>query len=233
MSNFKITNWRIAPKDLQLKGRYLAIDPCYVVPDKLWDAFCDEHTKLELVPGGSPMGHPYKDSDGEIKMKSDYLEDFRRTGKCCDINGRTCVIFSTAYGDGCYPIYKNGTLLGECGVDAGLLSFLDIDEETIKAVKRDEEDECDINSLGVFVELDGLFTMPSNGNAVVGDVSLLTDEDDKEENEEEEEEYEDNYENDEDEDDEDNDNSDRMRSADSIRSYVSDLFNSSKNEDKE
>jgi len=164
----EFTNFREVDleKPVHLVGQYLLIDPCYVIPDEMWDSFCSEISDL----GDNPMAF--------------------------DLNGETAIVFGTAYGDGCYPVddSHNCEIVGECGVDAELLSFLPADEEVLKGKYGN-------HSLGVLVDLDAEFEH-EGGDARVGNISVLTGghftKDDEYENyydeDTEEEEYEDAYE---------------------------------------
>jgi hypothetical protein len=103
-------------------GRYLVIDPCYVFgkPRELWSRICNE-----LKEG------PDRDARDPLIMTVDNNKVF---------------IFSTAYGDGCYPVSQDEEVIGECGVDAGLLSF--IPEKLITSLNHKRED------LGTWVDID-------------------------------------------------------------------------------
>ena len=86
-----------------------------------------------------------------------------------DLNGKTAVQFSTAHGDGCYPVDDGNKIIGKCGVDAGLLSFLPVDDEVLAAelVKRGD---C-----GVFVDLNAIFEYSNpKGDARVGNILVTT-----------------------------------------------------------
>ncbi len=77
------------------KGKVLITDPCYLIPNEFWADFCNEMFKL--------------DSAGKVLFKLDNTIIF---------------VLGTAYGDGCYPVIKNGEEIGRSAVDAGLLSVI-------------------------------------------------------------------------------------------------------------
>ena len=70
-------------------------DPCYVVPDELWGPFCDLWTN----------------SKHQVKVNYKNLP--------CD-----SFVWSTAGGDGCFDLKKNGEVVATLGVDAGMLSMI-------------------------------------------------------------------------------------------------------------
>jgi hypothetical protein len=76
------------------------------------------------------------------------------------------VMFNTAYGDGNYPVLNDGVLLGNSGVDAGLLSF--IPAELIEELEASD-------FLGTWVELpyDSKFRV-EGGDAHVGPLFVDT-----------------------------------------------------------
>ena len=83
-----------------------------------------------------------------------------------ELDGRVAVMFLTASGDGLYPVKQNGELVGEAGVDSGSLAFIPTNIDG--AIPRD---------LGVKVEICGFFKC-KEGNAQVGNVLVLTGDDD-------------------------------------------------------
>jgi hypothetical protein len=91
---------RLINKDtIQLSGKYLITDPCYVYDDQ-WDEFC------ELI-----LQHS--------------LESFL----LFEINGTEVPVMSTRFGDGRYPVIQEGKEMGHFGVDAGLFAFIPTTEE--------------------------------------------------------------------------------------------------------
>ena len=70
-------------------------DPCYVVPNDLWEPFCRLWT----------------DSKHQVKVNYKNLP--------CDF-----FVWSTAWGDGEYELKMNGEVIASLGVDAGMLSMI-------------------------------------------------------------------------------------------------------------
>ncbi len=96
----------------------------------------------------------------------------------CEKDGKTILMFGTAYGDGSYPVYRLGRIagqnemIGEFGVDSGKVAV--IPKELIPKNN---------NHAGVKVTLDGLVGIVS-GNAIIGDVKIVTDHSDEDEDDE-------------------------------------------------
>ncbi len=82
---------------IELDGRYLITDPCYVYGDYDgggWDEFC---TLL------------WANKDDIVLF---------------EIDGKEIPVMSTRWGDGCYPVILDGHEVGSFGVDAGLFAFI-------------------------------------------------------------------------------------------------------------
>ena len=119
-------------------GRYFVGDLCYVMHDA-WDEFCDI-----TIDGNRCL-------DGEFQLK----------------DGRKFATYGTAYGDGCYEARARGEVIGECGVDAGLIGCILLDD--IKDVRENNIDG------GVIVEFDVPFeTGEENGVIYFGHVAINT-----------------------------------------------------------
>ena len=123
-------------------GKYWIGDPCYVYPDGKWSAFCNEL---------------FLDKD-DMKF----------------IQGFHC--FGTAYGDGVYNLYQKDkiigkNIMGELGVDAGLLSII-----PMKLVKS-WGGATKANHLGVVVEIkeEAEVVMSGKGNVEFGEYEIFTD----------------------------------------------------------
>jgi hypothetical protein len=101
-------------------------DPCYVVPGwdddvDLWDQICNKmfepvtrkhpETGEEFTSREEPF-----DSSNNIRV----VEIHRKM----DEPPAKFYMWSTAYGDGCYPITLNDKLVDKVGVDAGCLSVI-------------------------------------------------------------------------------------------------------------
>jgi hypothetical protein len=127
-------------------GRYFVGDLCYVMHDE-WDEFCD------ITIDGTNC------KDGEFQLK----------------DGRKFAAYGTAYGDGSYIARMHGQAIGECGVDAGLIGCIRV--EDIKDTTYDNLEE-----LGVIVEFDEPFATSEEGGIIyIGHVAINTNWDDEEE----------------------------------------------------
>lgn len=154
-------------------GRYWVGDLCYVYPDEEWGQFCDA--------------------------------DFGKTEHCIDKDGAIgryhggyfFFVAGTAYGDGIYPLRKNGQVLSNMGVDAGLLALVPMELVSIWGTTSQAYD------LGVVINCEKPFTvsmLPStnkyrSGNWAFLDYEVITDwsdEEDEEEDFDEGDEYDDN-----------------------------------------
>lgn len=101
MTKFKLE--KLNSKNGHFKaGKYIISDACYIVKDEEWNDFCDVM---------------YKDSPNGIDDK----------GAIGEYEGYKFFICHTAYGDGDYPVYKDKSVVGTCGVDAGNLSLIPFD----------------------------------------------------------------------------------------------------------
>lgn len=110
-----------------LNGEFVVIDPCYVFRDDLWAKLID---------------------CWEFGKTNDDGHDF----VIVNIDGHDVVMFSTAYGDGGYPVrdIDDNCVIGEADVDSGCLAFVPI--ELVKT-KVD----------GINVIVDGNFVMEERG----------------------------------------------------------------------
>ncbi len=127
-------------------GKYYIGDLCYVMHDA-WDEFCDI-----TIDGNNVL-------DGEFQLK----------------DGRKFATYGTAYGDGCYNARDGYNVIGECGVDAGLIGCILLDD--IKDIRENNIDG------GVIVDFPAPFeTGEDRGTIYFGHVSIDTadsDEDDE------------------------------------------------------
>lgn len=119
-------------------GRYWVGDPCYVYPDAEWSQFC------------GVLNGAREDSDPTFGIVFEY-------------GGTPFFVSQTAYGDGCYELFFDGMhKLGECGVDAGLLSV--IPEQLVKLWEPKENSRE--NYGGVWVSIQEECKASSNGGDV-------------------------------------------------------------------
>lgn len=79
-------------------------DPCYVVPDDLWDRWCAMYTSYEREHADLPRC---------------YVAE-------CTSKQHTFYTWNTAWGDGCYPLYVHDEHVADLGVDAGTLSAIPV-----------------------------------------------------------------------------------------------------------
>lgn len=77
-------------------------DPCYVVPDTLWDRWCELSSSYDKQNPDLPRCYV-----AECRSERD-----------------TFYTWSTAYGDGCYGLFVNNEQVAKLGVDAGTLSAI-------------------------------------------------------------------------------------------------------------
>ena len=122
-------------------GRYLVIDPCYIFgnDNALWDRICNA-----LFPN--------KETLEQLVMS---------------IDNDKVYIFGTNSGDGVYPVYQESVQIGDCGVDAGLLSF--IPKEVIDGIENADD------GLGVWVDIvDDAKVFYEEGDVTVGDLFVDT-----------------------------------------------------------
>lgn len=79
-------------------------DPCYMVPDDLWDAWCNKCSSYEEQNPDLPRCY---------------------VAECRSYSERhTFYTWSTAYGDGSYSLFVDGVRVASLGVDAGTLSAI-------------------------------------------------------------------------------------------------------------
>ena len=81
------------------KGKYAVVDPCYVT---LIEERGYYDRICEITCG--PEGHGY-----------------------IEVEGKPVFAFTTAHGDGCYPVYSGGVEVGKSGVDSGQLAFVPVE----------------------------------------------------------------------------------------------------------
>lgn len=129
-------------------GTHYIIDPCYLLQtDPFWGDFCEYCFK----------------EDGRAEV---YIE----------MDGHTIYTFSTAYGDGQYPVHENGENIGFAGVDAGLLSVFPraLINHNPLVVQTAEED-------GVEIELPEMWEPNyEEGNLYIPDYAVYTNDDEEE-----------------------------------------------------
>jgi hypothetical protein len=121
-------------------------DPCYFIPNKLWSNIVD------LM---------FEDKENPIDRGTLY------------INNLPILFNATAYGDGCYSVYRvNEGRIGSAGVDAGMLCIAK--QYVIEAIM--EMDNKDSYPTHMFVpsdKLSGDVTVADNGN-FYGQIEIKT-----------------------------------------------------------
>jgi hypothetical protein len=121
-------------------GRYYIGDLCYLLDD-IWDEVC------------------------ATTIKGDELVD----GKFTLSDGREFVIFSTAYGDGVYPL-RGGGHTASLGVDSGTIGCICVNDDNLPKFK-----------LGTIVEFEEEFEcLSADGVLTFGDISVTTGNEDDE-----------------------------------------------------
>ena len=82
-------------------------DPCYVVPEEYWDSLCNNWSAYD------------KKHQNDEDYKPHYVAEVQdeQVGQCFHL-------WSTAYGDGTYPLFVNDNKVADLGVDAGTLSVI-------------------------------------------------------------------------------------------------------------
>lgn len=103
-------------------------DPCYVVPDSHHDTGHDIWNKLiDAMYVRTDRQHPVT---GEVYRSTEPLFDDRDNIRVVDVEtslvgmAGTFYMWSTAHGDGSYPLTYRHTVLKKLGVDAGCLSLI-------------------------------------------------------------------------------------------------------------
>ena len=97
-------------------------DPCYVVPDG------HSHEKNYWEPLIDMMYEKKKFTHTDGKEYDQHVETFdsRNTIRVVEVDDEKFYMWSTAYGDGCYPITLNDRVVDKLGVDAGCLSVVPV-----------------------------------------------------------------------------------------------------------
>jgi hypothetical protein len=138
---------------MYFKGKCIVVDPCYVVPNEIYDNQMYEYWRWDK---------------GGVAWFAMLVED------------NHVLVFATAYGDGRYPVYAGGVKKGEAAVDSGslciipmeLLEKFDTDLGEYRGAPTMRE-SCP--ELGVPVTIDGMFEFVSDGVIKIGNVLVDTD----------------------------------------------------------
>ena len=95
----RLTSYTFSTAEYMLPaGPYAVIDPGYVfTSDPFWGDMCDF-------------------METHVDNQTGYLN--------IQIDGLTAYAFTTAYGDGVYPVFSSGADIGSAGVDARILSLI-------------------------------------------------------------------------------------------------------------
>lgn len=146
MKTYKLEN-----NSVKLKGKYFIGDPCHAISDKKdWAELCG----LMFPDDGVA---DFDDSNNIRVVEIEYNNKVHK-----------CYLFGTAYGDGSYPLYKDGNLVDYLGVDAGMLSL--IPAELLQKENYGESVHC-----GAFMDIDeNDMMLVSNGNFTYGSFDINT-----------------------------------------------------------
>lgn len=128
-------------------GRYWIGDPCYRILEN-WHSVCEQCGDAN-----------WEDKDG-LWIDVDYTK---------------FILIGTAYGDGCYPLTKDGELITGLGVDAGCLSIIPVGDDFPLGEDSD----------GYVVEMTDDFEFEAEGgNFSFGEYKVLTDYDNEDDEDE-------------------------------------------------
>ena len=95
-------------------------DPCYVVPD----GHSHEKNYWEPLVNMMYTKEKYTHDDGNEYTRHTETLDSRNEIRVVEVDDEKFYMWSTAYGDGCYPITLNDKVVDKLGVDAGCLSVV-------------------------------------------------------------------------------------------------------------
>ena len=126
-------------------GKYIVTDPCYVFDGDFDGSGNDYDRCCDVTLGGDSYG---------------YLR----------VEGGVCFVFRTNFGDGCYPIYDNGSEVGQTGVDSGQIAFI-----PYSAPYREKGGHGPIVTLAKATAVEAL---ESRGDFKVGTIEVYTSDDD-------------------------------------------------------
>lgn len=133
------------------RQKYLVIDPCYLFadPQALWDEIGDA-----MYPSN---GQKARGGNRGVVV----MDVTTPTGTY------SVFMWGTAYGDGCFPVFKDDELIGDSGVDSGWLCFCPA--ALVKEIDGDD-------GLGTYVDLlrNSTITNHSVGDIEVGDILVCT-----------------------------------------------------------
>jgi hypothetical protein len=160
---------KINDKFILPKGTYYLSDPCYIYESKeseeLERADFDKRIKKAEKTGN----YGKNDADKSLDYWGDFCDKLFKgdseSGIMFEYDGIPFFVWGTAYGDGNYPVVRNGFCIGSCGVDAGLLSIFP--EKLVDLLENQEEAKRLLeNELIVKIEMIDDFEIDcNNGNA--------------------------------------------------------------------
>ena len=145
-------------------GTYYIGDPCYVIKDDEWMQALEETNYFNMFPSkAATRDHEYNKSGTQYGVFSYEIHG---------INGKyVFAASSTAYGDGEYHCEKDGSTIGMCGVDAGLIAAIPIE------MIEDYGDDSGLD-LGLVYDFDHDFYINYSDGAIgFGDVIVHTEDD--------------------------------------------------------
>lgn len=140
-------------KTITLNGKFWIGDPCYIFPDTEWQELCNL-----MFPNDSNEAD-FNDSE---------------TVRVVEIEGETCYLFGTAYGDGVYPLVVDGKMVDELGVDAGMLSVIPMNLVRKRSNGWSKSKQFGVNNFTIDVK-DAKISV-KNGDFTLGDIKIYTSE---------------------------------------------------------
>src|ERR1035438_2412790 len=126
-------------------------DPCYVLEP--WEEFCNITS--------------YTREANYMQLQREYDTAHERIREVSSPKLWPMIYWSTAYGDGCYPLYRDGREIGSCGVDAGMLSVIPL--EALAGVERNK-----LETLGYIVDAPTGDLHISGGDMTWGELEMYT-----------------------------------------------------------
>lgn len=124
MKNIK--TYPLKERHISLQGKFWVGDPCYIFADNAWQKLC------------------------ELMYPNHNEPDFndRDSVRVVEVDGVKCYLFGTAHGDGTYELKRSGEVIGELGVDAGMLSVIPMEIVKLRGWGKTKWAGTEIDLLG-------------------------------------------------------------------------------------